>query len=157
LLPKRFVLLRHISKRGTHPSKRVKTLFNLPDIDKLKGKDKRDFKKTQIFPETQTPVLSDIDRKSMLEDNKVVVYKKSQNINGKELIIEISRSVTNSNKQSVTAYSLLDDKKYYIEIPTNVWGNADIYADIIVSNLTLRKGKLYIAPYWKSSHTHKAN
>ena len=77
-------------------------------------------------------------------ENVIVVYKKSKELNGKTYIVEIKKSIIDDNDQSVVAHSLFDEEKYSISIPANIYGDVKTEFENIVRNLRLRNNRLAI-------------
>jgi len=77
--------------------------------------------------------------------DKVVVYKKANQFNDEMYIVEISKFINDKNRQTVSLYSLLGHKQYYLSIPVSTYGDAEIEPESIVSRLKLKgDGLVYI-------------
>jgi len=97
-------------------------------------------KTPKIRISSQTPIMG----KPQHTINKLVIYKKTQRLNNQDYIIEISKSISDSNDQLITAYSLFGEEVHYLRIPAMVYGNVEDCTEDIAKRVRLYKGILVL-------------
>lgn len=78
--------------------------------------------------------------------NKIVVYKKAKRFDEDMYIVEISKSVTDDNKQTIFLYPLFGNKQFHLSIPVNVYGDVEMDPERIVNGLKLKGDNLTCIP-----------
>ena len=86
-----------------------------------------------------------------------MLYKKLHQFDEKKYIIEISKSITDPNKQSVIAYSLLGDRNYYLSLPITIYGDVSTNVELLAKNLQLKRKQLNLSLYWRSKSILRSN
>ena len=81
-------------------------------------------------------------RSYMFNEDKHVVYKKSNKINGRDYIIVISQCISNPNDQFVIIYPIFGGRNYHLRLPANTYGNIEFRSDSIIKGLKIHNERL---------------
>eukprot|EP00826_Nyctotherus_ovalis_P044533 TRINITY_DN480_c0_g1_i26.p4 TRINITY_DN480_c0_g1~~TRINITY_DN480_c0_g1_i26.p4 ORF type:complete len:142 (+),score=26.14 TRINITY_DN480_c0_g1_i26:894-1319(+) len=87
---------------------------------------------------------------NMTMGNRIVVYKKARKLNEEMYVVEISKSLSDENKQAIFLYPLFGNARLHLSIPANMYGDAEADPESIVSRLRLKGSSLFIVPSHKS-------
>ena len=90
-------------------------------------------------------VMEKSETDNLLSEFRHVTYKKSHQMDGKDYIIEISRSAVNPKERTVTAYSILGKEQYSMTLPERKVGNTIEQAENVAKCLRIKYGRLILA------------